>query len=654
MIFLLGFVWFVNFSIISFDMMYPEQPLIYLANQSIHSIRDLFLLYLHPKMFHLAILFFRPSGHFLMYQFLEQFFSWQNTKALIMVNLGFLALSGFVLIKLYELLFPRFKVGAYLAFSIYLMHPALMLSRLIILHFEFAHVFFVLLSLYCFVLFCRKNLYPNEGEAKGTSPGFYLFFSLLFFPIAVTFKEPALMLGPVLLVYFSLSLYKQQKLSVFMLALIKEKKSREILSLIAVLTLILAFYLSFQWPSLSHPMRTGLKAGAILEAGRKFFMMTLGLQTEALFPPPVWRNVIFPPITQLAMGVLFLVSLISTALAFTSTSLGAVYKKSLFFLYLCAFLFLILPLTWAWGLPWHLGLSLIFISMIMGFSCEYTAGLFIKNRGLVDKLGIVLALCLGLTTIWVDRSNIAYISAKQGYELALGHNAVFSPPNLGLGLNDESIIVVEDSQLHDSYLLGASIYPYAQTLLSKPNLGANEARRAEEIQNSLLLKQQPLYNGSLFRWAYLRPALQEEVYPFQVEHMDKVPTIILYNWLQHYKNIFCLGYDQNANWQDRTVLFKKNLLLEKKKRHLVLHNYEMAPAIALEGRLINELSLAFPDYQFCQLACDQDKQCKGFTYLAASSSTQFLNKCYFYEELSFLKENFCPSCLGFYKKEAKG
>jgi hypothetical protein len=637
---LLLFVWAVNLPLIHFDMMYPEQPLIYLANQKIHSWTDLLAVYIHPKMFHLSILFFRPSGHFLLYQLLTPFLGWHNTQALIMVNLGFLALSGFLLIKLYELLFPSFKVGGYLAFSLYLMHPTLMLSRLIVLHFEFAHIFFVLLSLYCFVYFCQQNFKETQKQRA-------FFLSLFFFAFAVTFKEPALMLGPVLLSYFCLSLYAGEKPSHFLGRLMQQKTSREPFIMIFLLTALLTLYLSLQWPTLAHPLRADLKSGAFSEAARKLFLLLVGFKTENLFSPPVWRNVSFPLITQGLMGFFVIISMLATSLLFLRSSEEKIYKKSLLFLYGAAFLFLLLPLSWAWGLPWHWGLSLLFLSLLMGFSAEYLGSLVSSNKRLM-KLGLLfLALLIGLTTLLVDFTNLRYISEREGYALTVGHNAVFAAPPLS-SLQNDSVLVVEDSVVQDSYLLGASIYPYAHTESNKPQFKEN--KEAEWLlQEGLLLKQQPIYNGSLFRWAYLKPGLQEEVYPFQIGHMDKVPSVVLYNWLRENKKIVCLGYDEQGLWHDKTPIFKQKLLEEQRRRRLELHNYDLMPGMAVEGNLVHSLTLSFPAPEFCQLECDQNSQCTGFTYFNTTYQTATVSKCYFYEGTLSQSQKFCPNCLGFYK-----
>jgi hypothetical protein len=165
---LLGVLFFlvllVNAPVISYDMMYAEQPMMYLANQTIHSFGDLVNVYSHPKLLDVAVPFFRPTGHFLIYKIIMPMLGWHNTRGMLIVSLSFLPLIGLVMIRLYQLLFPGFYAGGYIAFGIYLMQPALMLSRLTIMHFDFAYVFFVLLSLYYFVLFCKKNyLLENYG-----------------------------------------------------------------------------------------------------------------------------------------------------------------------------------------------------------------------------------------------------------------------------------------------------------------------------------------------------------------------------------------------------------------------------------------------------------------------------------------------------------
>ena len=102
---LLVFVLLVNLPAISFDFLCPEQIVVYIANQNIHSISDIINIYLHPQMLQHNIPFFRPSGHFLIYQIFAPLFGWQNTKALIVINLIFLTLAGYVMVKIYELLF---------------------------------------------------------------------------------------------------------------------------------------------------------------------------------------------------------------------------------------------------------------------------------------------------------------------------------------------------------------------------------------------------------------------------------------------------------------------------------------------------------------------------------------------------------------------
>src|SRR5579862_8759531 len=129
-IFLLVAVMAANYTVISFNMMYPEQPTIYLVNQAIQHWSDLLNIYLHPKLLHTNIPFFRPSGHFLIYQLITPFLGWHHTQAFFIINFIFLTLIGYFIIQIYARLFPGYRAGAWVAFGIYLMHPALSISRL--------------------------------------------------------------------------------------------------------------------------------------------------------------------------------------------------------------------------------------------------------------------------------------------------------------------------------------------------------------------------------------------------------------------------------------------------------------------------------------------------------------------------------------------
>jgi hypothetical protein len=285
----------------------------------------------------------------------------------------------------------------------------------------------------------------------------------------------------------------------------------------------------------------------------------------------------------------------------------------------------------------------------MGFSTEYLCRRLIGSKVLANVFCFFLALAIGLTAIEVNQLNIQYITREQGFPLAVGRNAVLNPPDIKSKLNADSVLVVEDSLIHDAYLLGASIYPYYFSFkLNSPNLDADEEQYGA-AKKTMFIQQQPIYNGTLFRWAYLMPQLQEEVYPFSVERMEEVPDVILYNWLQHYDNIVCLGYDAQANWHDRSELFKKNLKLEQARRQLIVNQYNLQPATAFEGRVMNKMTLPFPAPQLCQLECDQHAQCKGFTYLYLEKEHSTINECLFYESFAENDKSFCAACEGYVK-----
>ena len=647
---ILAIVLISNIPIISLDMMYPEQPLFYLANQSIHHIGDFINIYLHPKLLHLYVPFFRPSGHFLMYQILTPILGWHNTKSFIVVNLIFLALTGYVTIKLYELLFPSYKIGGYIAFSIYLMHPALILSRLIIMHFEFAYIFFTMLGLYCFVRFCQMNLQFDGNKLR--SLRFHDFgllaAAIVFYAIAITFKEPAMMLGSVMGTYFLLALYNGQSFRSYFNDILLNSQIRQIFFLLMMSSITLAFYLTLAWPTLSHPWRNHLQltqhVSALNEFLKNIFSTKWNLITRVPVDSPdmMWRQLDTPILNSMIIWTLTIISIAGTFLLYRNQSRNVFNdKKSLFFLYVSSFIFLILPIGWAMGLPWHLSLTILFLSMAAGFCFEYCSRLLSEYKNTINVIGVMIALMIGLSGYFVNQ---AYkLPVNDAFAINVTRNAVLHPPKLKDQLNADSVVIVEDSSIHDDYMLGNSAYPFS--ILSK-DFDFNTFERSQRLNH---IKYQSSYNGNLFRWAYLMPALQEDLYPFQVDKMNEVSDDVIYNWLQNYNNIFCLGYDKQANWHDKTARFKRNLLREKSRRNLVVNQYSYLPAESLNGKIISVTNLPYPDFHLCQFNCDQDRSCVGFNYISAEIQQKTVTQCQLMSRIHSDNTKFCATCIGFIK-----
>ena len=652
---LFALVLLANSGIIQRDMMYVEQPTLYLANQTIHSLSDLLNVYLHPKLLNTSIPFFRPSGHFLLYQLVTPFLGWHNTRGLLVISLLFLALTGFMMIKLYQLLFPSFKIGGYIAFSLYLMQPALMLSRWTLMHFDFAYIFFVLLAFYCFVLFCQKNHlldadFNLAGEVKKIR--FHYFYQVLlavfFYVVATTFKEPAMMLGPVMASYFCIMLYNQQPLPTFIRGVIRNKEAMQILLLLMFTCLALIVYLTLPWPSLlSHPIQTETRAIDMVGTLKKFASTFFYLQNTSHVPqlsPEMLRTILSPAIIQ-AITWIFLFLAGACSLVMLTTDKHRIVKKSLLFLYVSALLYLVLPVLWGAAMPWHLSLSLVSTSLIMGFSADYFLKRCIQNSRGVMLIGGMIAVGIGWTTLNVNRTNINFLSSSTtGLAFETNRNAVFHPPPIKDQLNADSIVLIEDSLSLGDYWLGNGAIPL--TIVE-----GLEYNQFEHEYNSNYTPFHMIYNGSLFHWAYLMPELKEELYPFQITHMREVTDDALYNWIQNYNNIFCLGYDQQAQWHDRTTSFKVYLLLEKIHRKLVVNPYAEIPMRANQGKALYARQLPFPNSQLCQLQCDKDKRCKGFTYIEAKSPDYTLAKCHFYSTVVAINDmKPCGICTAFVKK----
>ncbi|VVC77001.1 hypothetical protein AQUSIP_23280 [Aquicella siphonis] len=664
-IFLLSLVLVVNHSVIAFNLMYPEQPTIYLANQGIHSLGDLLNIYLHPKLLHTNIPFFRPSGHFLIYQIITPLLGWHNTKAFILINLFFLSMTGYFLIRLYSRLFPSYRFGGWVAFSIYLMHPALSISRLTIMHFEFAYVFFLTLSLYLFVVFCEKNtLCPCEREHHPAriQPDvipfrhYFLFFASLFlYVLAVTFKEPAVMLGPVLMCYFLIHFYTRQSPWRYLYRLAGHRDARKVITIITLTSAALGIYLLASWPGLEYGVKN-VNYRHTLGTVNAFLKDVFGVTHDYIpsgilaFPDLAWRTIIFTASARLLIWALIWAALLGTLGVWIYRSDDSmVYKKSLAFLYASSILFLVLPFSWAMGAPWHYSLTLLCLSVIAGFCVERLAHKTIGKYAWVRLLCLSLSFCILCVAFDVNRVNIdKYASLANGsLGLALNRNAVLRPPAIKSRLNPDSLLVIEDSLLHNDYLMGNSAYPFLLFL------GSGEYELLENRQKKFYLSFHHTYSGTLFRYAYLMPGLKEEVYPFQIERMEEVPNEILYNWLLHYNNIFAFGYDKQGVWYDKSQLFKQRVLKEESSRRLRVNAYHSFRAAMMPKMASYIRQIPVPDEQLCRFTCDQDESCRGFLYQNTVVNQHVMMQCYFYESAFTPGDLPCKDCLAFVKEETK-
>jgi hypothetical protein len=649
------FVLWVNFPILSFDMMYFEQPVLYLVNQKITSVYDLIHVYLHPQLLDaLSIPFFRPSGHFLAYQVITTFLDWHNTKGFLAVNFFFLALSCYLFIKLYALFFPRYVVGGYIACGIYLMHPALLLSRLSPMHFEFACIFFLLLGFYCFVLFCKKNLSEASNVNSSRFKHQYLLaLSLIFYFISVTFKEVGLMLGPVMALYFCMALYRGQPFFKYLSTLGSHKDVRQILMLLVVATLTFTVYLTMAWQIASHPIQNSEVIHNAPQVLGKFVRILFGFTTHNVDDTSlqadtlVWEAIIFPPLLQWTLWILLAVMLLCVVNLYVlrrndCREFLRIYQKSFLFLVFAVLAFVVMPVIWGRARPWHLALSLVFVSMMMGFSCEYLGHVIMRKNVWINCIGIFVAIALGMMAIPTATANIDFIKkTENNFALELDRNAVLYPPAIKSQLNAESVVVVEDSTVHSDYLLGDSVYPF------EFYGGGVDIHRL--LPNKGFYAFPYVYGGTLFRWAYLMPSLHEQVYPFQIDKMRDVAAVTIYNWLQHYNNIFCLGYDDKANWHDRTLAFKKNLLIEKARRRLVVNQYRVMPVKAadLSSRFI--VRLPFANAEYCKFRCDSNHRCKAFAYVEEHDQHRTTAYCYFQNTMAAGVPATCQFCQTFVK-----
>jgi hypothetical protein len=391
---------------------------------------------------------------------------------------------------------------------------------------------------------------------------------------------------------------------------------------------------------------------AIWASVNEFLKVTFCLQksifaSDYMLPQTVWRHVVNPYYTTVLMCSLLVITGASTFCLLHNPIDKADRddQKSLGILYFAMAIFLILPIIWARAFPWHFSLPLLFLSLIIGFSVEYLCRAFITHKIGVYVLGGCLAIAIGLTAIKVNQMNIDYEMQTQGFALTLARNAVMHPPPIKAQLHADSLIVIEDSTFDDGYRLG-NLYPLPFLL----KLGTYDFNKMESIQANSFFKFRSIEAGTFFKLAYLMPTLKEEIVPFQVNKMGKLPNVVIYDWLQQGQDIFCFGYDKKASWHECTTEFKVNLAREKADRHLIVNAYKHLAATALLGHAIAMLNLPFPDFHLCQLQCDQDKRCSGFTYINAEKKGDGIRKCNLYDSaLSALNQRHCEACTGFIK-----
>jgi hypothetical protein len=636
---------FVNFPIISFDMVYFEQPILYLVNQKIHSLHDLLQLYFQPKMLDIFFVpFFRPSGHFLVYQIITPLLGWHNTKGFLAVNFLFLALTCYFIIKIYSQLFSRYAVGGYIACGIYLMHPALMLPKLTPMHFEFASVFFALLALYFFIGYCKKNLDRPVSNKTQFKNSYLLVLCVLAFFVSVTFKEVAVMLGPVMVIYLGINLYNSQP--GYFSGLLRNAQLKQIIGLLTILTLVFATYMSMAWSTLVRPQLTFAIAASLV----KLLTIIFGFlpkhvgHSSASIDVLLYRTVLITNLSQWLLWVSCALMAMSIYNIYyvrwqDNDILLSHYRKSFLFLMIATFAFMFMPVMWGKVFPWHLALSLVFFSLMLGFGFEYFCQLIFRNAIWVRVASVAFVIALGISTILVGETNTDFFQQDLlGFALKVNHNAVFKAPAIKNQLNNESVVIVENGVLGNEYLLGDSIYPF--------EIYADGLDRHRLIPAKGSYDYPYVYGGTLFRWAYLMPKLQEQVYPFTIDKMRDVPTVTIYNWLLHFDNIFCLGYDENANWHDKTVAFKKVLLIEKARRHLVVNQYNVISVQNAHMNLVKEVRSFTVDVRYCKFLCDKNINCKGFGYLENNNNSA---ECYFAGAVTRNKKSECSACKVFIK-----
>lgn len=605
---LIAAVLLVNLPYLTLNWMYPEEPLMYVANQQIHSLKDLLNVYLHPQLFHPSIPFFRPSGHFLMYQLTTPFIGWHHPKVFMAINFIFLALTGYYLIRLYGLLFGGYWIGGLIGFAIYAAHPSLFLVKIIVLHFEFAQTLFVALTFYYFFLFCQQNI-TNEYtiRIKNITP---LLLAFAFYFIAMTFKESAIMAGPVCMMYLLIQLNQNEQVSHHLRRVMRDKKTLEFILLFGVALLMTAMYLSSAWPNMRQAQinSQSLSMAGVISGinGFLFYILnwhlfTLAPYQQLYFGAKIYFSLLMSVIILLAIGFT-----ISAMIMLFKNKTAVSFKKSVIFLAVASLCFLVLPVGWGLGYPWHYNLALMMLALLVGFSVEYVFRQCYLTQLSINVAGVLIALTLGVTA---TATNMVQANNLKG-DMPPLYAAVMRPPLMSGALNNNSLVIVGDSIERNAYALGAASYPcrlYYQDSNKRYILAA--------LSNQFYFYHvSPDFDASLFRMAYLLPGMKEQVVPYQVDHLEQVNPSLLYQWLQHYDDIHFLTYDNQGNWYDLTKQFKQSILAEKQRRHLQVRNYRRLSDDKVNAKPLRMVMLPGNLETDCQYFCDTEAKCNTYRF----------------------------------------
>lgn len=445
--------------------------------------------------------------------------------------------------------------------------------------------------------------------------------AIAFYVIGVTFKETAVVFGALYILYFSIELYHGGSFVSYARSVLCNRKSVELLLLLCTMTALLVIYITSAWSNLNQPIVNTLTYAGLLTGikGLLIFIFDFHVWDLDLTQKTYYANIYFARYMDVVMFSSIIFSASTAYLLFIKDGpYNFSFKKPFIFLFIATLFCLILPLGWGAGNPWHFNLALIMIGLLSGFSFEYIFFQFTKSLKKINFVGILLAVCIGLTTVYTNLIQTRY------YESSLPplYNAVFNPPALKGVLTKDSLLIVEDSLMRNPYAFGAAVFPASVLHLLSPSKYIDLMVH----QNVFFVNTDPDFSGSLFKWAYLNANFKEQIVPYRVDHLELVTTSLLYQWLQHYDNVYYITYDMQGNWHDLTSTFKKYLLAEKIKRGLVVRNYHSVNISLLKRKFIRTVLLPAGDVSNSQLQCDQEKSCIVYQFTNEKS----VSKCDLY------------------------
>jgi hypothetical protein len=438
---------------------------------------------------------YRPTAFYLPYWFGSQFLDWHNLAGWKAFNLATAVSCSFLIYWLVQILFGRKRLAGVLAALYFILHPTLYLVIFEVSAFDFAHIFFGLLTGCCYLSAVHSRSWRSVLWTLG---------AMLAYFAALTSKEITVVVPGFLAIASTVAVIEAGD---------RRKQWKVELARLLPFVVLMASYLVWYMSTLPKNMgtsegayRTGLNLPLILENAVKY---------------PIWMLRIFggtrDSATQAAEFANYRNSLIGLGLAVTALG-GCLWsmrrgQRIWPFVLLLGWIavFLVVP-VYSGGYLWHANLAMTGYAAIAGFGLSYVVEQLPSRRLQASAAGVLL---LGMFLLArVNVKEFLFLDGRRPIYRMIYH-VMTKPPVPADGMKGQPLVLVEDSGNFGWWAYGGGT--------------------------------------GLIRYVYKNPKIQEKVTP----PLDRVPEATCKEWFSQPQRYF-LRYDPTYRWFDASTEFQQH------------------------------------------------------------------------------------------------